>query len=99
MERVREDLVYLLVTAVPLPGLTWPVGHEVGGPPVLHPLRESQQDPYIVVCDIRAVGGAEWWTHISGPNTLRKNGQLVAKRMSKERPKKKNCSTGKARRH
>lgn len=48
---------------MPLPGMTWPVRHEVSSPLVLHPLWESQQDPYIIVGGLRAIGGAEWRTH------------------------------------
>lgn len=50
--------VVVLMTAMPLPGMTWPVRHEVSSPLVLHPLWESQQDPYIIVGGLRAIGGA-----------------------------------------
>lgn len=53
------------MTAMPLPSVTWPVRHEVGSPLVLHPLWESQQDPYIIVGGLGAIGGAEWQTHIT----------------------------------
>lgn len=46
------------MTAVPLPGMTGPVGHEVSGPFVLHPLREAQQHPYIIIRGLGAIGGA-----------------------------------------
>lgn len=49
----------LLVTAVPLPGVTRSVGHEIGGSLVLHSLRESQQNPDIIVCSFSIIGGAE----------------------------------------
>lgn len=45
------------MTAVPLPGVTWPVRHEVSGPFVLHPLWEPQQNPYIIIGGLRAIGG------------------------------------------
>lgn len=48
---------YLLVTAVPLPCMAWPVGHEVSSSLVLHPLWESEQDSYIVVGGLGAIGG------------------------------------------
>lgn len=48
--------LYSLVTAVPLPGVTWPVGEEVRGALVLDFLRKPQQHAAIVVsCSI---GGA-----------------------------------------
>ena len=47
-----------LMTAVPLPGVTWPVRHEVSSPFVLHPLWEPQQDPYIIIGGLGAIGGA-----------------------------------------
>lgn len=56
---------------MPLPGMTWPVRHEVGSPLVLHPLWESKQDPYIIVCGVRAIGGAEWQTHTLRQKTVR----------------------------
>lgn len=46
------------MTAVPLPGVTWPVRHEVRSPFVLHPLWEPQQNPYIIIGGLGAVGGA-----------------------------------------
>lgn len=51
------------MTAVPFPGMTRSVRHEVSGALVLHPLWESQQDPYIIVTGLRAIGSAEWETH------------------------------------
>lgn len=51
------------MTAVPLPGVTWPVRHEVGGSLVLHPLWESQQHPHVIVGDLGAVGSAVRQTH------------------------------------
>lgn len=47
------------MTAMPLPGMTWPVRHEVSSPFVLHPLWEPQQDPYIIIGSLGAIGGAE----------------------------------------
>lgn len=47
-----------LMTAVPLPGVTWPVRHEVSSPFVLHPLWEPQQDPYIIIGGLGAIGRA-----------------------------------------
>lgn len=47
-----------LMTAVPLPGVTWPVRHEVSSPFVLHPLWEPQQDPYIIISGLGAIGRA-----------------------------------------
>lgn len=45
--------LYSLVTAVPLPGVTWPVGEEVCGALVLDFLRKPQQHAAIVVsCSI-----------------------------------------------
>lgn len=46
------------MTAVPLPGVTWPVRHEVSSPFVLHPLWEPQQDPYIIIGGLEAIGRA-----------------------------------------
>lgn len=46
------------MTAVPLPGVTWPVRHEVSGPFVLYPLWEPQQNPYIIIGGLGAIGGA-----------------------------------------
>lgn len=54
---------HLLMTAMPLPGMTWPVWHEIGSSLVLHPLWEPQQDPYIIVGSLGAVGSAVWRTH------------------------------------
>ena len=51
------------MTAMPLPGMTWPVRHEVGSALVFHPLRESQQDPYIIIGGLSAIGRAEWQRH------------------------------------
>lgn len=48
------------MTAMPLPGMTWSVRHEVSISLVLHSLWESQQDPYIIVGGFRAIGRAEW---------------------------------------
>lgn len=59
------------MTAMPLPGMTWPVRHEVGSSLVLYPLWESQQDPYVIVGGLRAIGRAEWRTHISRQKTVR----------------------------
>lgn len=50
---------YLLMTAMPLPGVTWPVRHEIGGALIFHPLGETQQNPYIIVGGLRTVGRAE----------------------------------------
>lgn len=47
-----------LVTAVPLPGVTWPAGEEVGRPLVLHSLREPQQHSGVVVPHRGSVGRA-----------------------------------------
>lgn len=47
-----------LVTAVPLPGVTWPAGQEVGRPLVLHSLREPQQHSGVVVPHGGSVGRA-----------------------------------------
>lgn len=44
-----------LVAAVPLPGVAWAVGHEVGRALVLHPLGETQKDPHVVVGRLGAV--------------------------------------------
>lgn len=60
--RVHQDEVcfvfkYSLMTAVPLPGVTWPVRHEVSSPFVLHPLWEPQQDPYVIIGGLGAIGG------------------------------------------
>ena len=49
---------YSLVAAVPLPGVPRSVGHEVGRALVLHPLREAQEDPDVVVRGLGRVGGA-----------------------------------------
>lgn len=46
------------MTAVPLPSMPWPVRHEVSGASVLHPLRETQQHPHVIVSGLGAVGGA-----------------------------------------
>lgn len=54
---------HLLMTAMPLPGMTWPVWHEIGSSLVLHPLWEPQQDPYIIVGGLGAVGSATWRAH------------------------------------
>lgn len=48
---------------MPLPGMTGPVRHEVSSPLVLHPLWESQQDSYIIVSGLGAIGGAVGCTH------------------------------------
>lgn len=59
--RVHQDEVcfkYSLMTAVPLPGVTWPVRHEVSSPFVLHPLWEPKQDPYVIIGGLGAIGGA-----------------------------------------
>lgn len=45
------------MTAVPLPGVTWPVRHEVSSPFILHPLWEPQQDPYVIISGLGAIGG------------------------------------------
>lgn len=50
--------VVVLMTAMPLPGMTWPVRHEVGSPLVLHPLWESQQNPHIIVGGLGAICSA-----------------------------------------
>lgn len=47
-----------LVTAVPLPAVPGAAGQEVGRALVLHPLREPQQHPHVVVCGFGGVGGA-----------------------------------------
>lgn len=47
------------MTAVPLPGVTRSVRHEIGRSLVLHPLREPQQNPDIIVCGLVIIGGAE----------------------------------------
>lgn len=52
------------MTAVPLPGVTWPVRHEIGSSLVLHPLWESQQHPDVIVGGLWAVGGAVGHTHM-----------------------------------
>lgn len=49
----------LLVTAVPLPGVTRSVGHEISRPLVLHSLREAQKNPDAIVCGVSAVSRAE----------------------------------------
>lgn len=47
-----------LVAAVPLPAVPGAAGQEVGRALVLHPLREPQQHPHVVVCGFGGVGGA-----------------------------------------
>ncbi len=47
------------MTAVPLPGVTRSVGHEISRPLVLHSLREAQKNPDTVVCGVSTIGGAE----------------------------------------
>lgn len=47
-----------LVTAVPFPAVPGAAGQEVGRALVLHPLREPQQHPHVVVCGFGGVGGA-----------------------------------------
>ena len=51
------------MAAVPLPGVAWPAGQEVGRPLVLHPLGEPQEHPGVVVPDVTAVGGAALTKH------------------------------------
>lgn len=50
---------YLLMTAVPLPGTSWPIRHEISCALILHPLGESQQDPHIIVGGLGAICRAE----------------------------------------
>lgn len=65
---------------MPLPGVTWPVRHEVGSSLVLHPLWESQQHPYVIVGGLWAVGSAVRQTHTySGTKWLRK--QTISARL------------------
>lgn len=65
---------------MPLPGVTWPVRHEVGSSLVLHPLWESQQHPYVIVGGLWAVGSAVRQTHTcSGTKRLRK--QTISARL------------------
>ncbi len=84
--------------------MTWPVRHKVGSPLVLHPLWESQQDPYIIVGGLRAIGGAEQQTHTLTQKTARETAQVAAKRMSAclflitKTRKEKKSKAGKARR-
>lgn len=47
-----------LVTAVPLPGVTWPAGEEVCRPLVLHFLGEPQQHTGVIVSGTGSVGRA-----------------------------------------
>jgi len=44
-----EMTLYLLVAAVPLPGVTWPAGAEVRRPLVLDSLRKPQQHAGVIV--------------------------------------------------
>lgn len=48
--------LYSLVTAVPLPRVTWPAGEEVCCPLVLDSLREPQQHAGVVVFDTGSIG-------------------------------------------
>lgn len=50
--------VYSLVAAVPLPGVTWPVGEEVRRSLVLDSLGEPQQHAGVVVPDAGHMGRA-----------------------------------------
>lgn len=50
--------LYSLVTAVPLPGVTWPVGEEVCRPLVLDSLREPQQHTGVIVSNAWPIGWA-----------------------------------------
>lgn len=50
--------VIMLVAAVPLPGVSRSVGHEVSRPLVLHPLRKPQQNSDVVVGGFGGVGRA-----------------------------------------
>lgn len=47
-----------LVTAMPLPGVTWPAGEEVRRPLVLHFLGEPQQHTGVIVSGTGSVGRA-----------------------------------------
>lgn len=46
------------MTAVPLPGVAWPVGEEVRGALVFHPLGETQQHSEVIVGGLRGIGCA-----------------------------------------
>lgn len=70
------------MTAMPLPGVTWSVRHEIGSALILHPLGESQQDPYIIVGGLRAIGRAEWQTNTSINQSVKDTAQLDSKRIS-----------------
>lgn len=48
------------MTTMPLPGVTRPVRHEICSSLILHPLGESQKDPYVIVSGLGVVGGAGW---------------------------------------
>lgn len=72
------------MTAMPFPGMTWPVRHEVGSTLVLHPLWESQKDPDIIVGGLRAIGRAEFRTHTTRQKkkkTVRETAKVAGKRM------------------
>lgn len=47
-----------LVAAVPFPAVPGTAGQEVSCALVLHPLREAQQHPHVVVCGFGGVGSA-----------------------------------------
>lgn len=65
--------LYSLVTAVPLPGVTWPVGEEVCRPLVLDSLREPQQHTGVIVSYTRSIGWAA--KHKNKSVSLQKNKQ------------------------
>lgn len=69
------------MTAVPLPGMTWPVRHEVSSSLVLHPLWETQQDSNVVVVGLWAICRAECWTSTFGWKLSKETAKVTAEGM------------------
>lgn len=74
----RDSRLDSLVTAVPLPGMTGSIGHEISRPLVLNSLRKSQQHSDIVVCGFSAVGSTEKMKHCRGHKAQEGDIWLVA---------------------
>lgn len=74
---IDVQIWHSLVTAVPLPGVAWPAGEEVGCPLVLHSLGEPQQHSGVVVSNAGPVGWAAGANQRESGYVCRRNTQRV----------------------
>lgn len=55
----KSVMICVLVTAVPLPGVSGSAGQEVGRPLILHPLSEPQQNSGVIISRVASRAGKQ----------------------------------------